>query len=663
MRHPRLIRLIVRRTGRFVAKAWGLLKGDFSGIFGNEVDEGMASRIRAEQLAPILRYSIPLAVANIFNIAVAVAALGGKASPLALAAWGTIMLASFLRVYIKRFHERRPRPTAVSAKAIRKTIINGFILGATWGAVPAIFFSSVPDQTRVVITCITAGMLGGGAFALASLPSAALAMLLPLLIGSLWGVLSLGGFTSLLMATLVLVYSGVLIHGVLTHGMNIAQRLASTLAMERIARSDALTGLANRSAFREAIQLAETRFRSSSLPCTLFFVDLDFFKTVNDTHGHAAGDAILVEVAGRLKSCTRGEDLVARLGGDEFAVLVPNIDNAEVIQSCGARLVQAFRAPFVIAGTTISQTISVGAATCSSAFPGGTRSMIHHADIALYRSKHKGRNTYSLYREDEASDVILSDGMERDLRAALTGTELSLVYQPIFNIETLTLTGIKALLRWQHPSRGWIEPAEIMTLADERGLADSLAGWVLTKACGAAAAWPKDIRLTVSLSPAQLQSRTLLTHISSALALADLDPRRLEIEVAEAAIGALDSVAMGTLLALRERDVRLALDDFAANHAILNVLRSVTFDRVKIDGGFVRDMTRQRDSAAMVRSVSGLARELGLNVVAEDVETPECLAMLRALGCSEVQGHLFGEPLTVEAMPDFLRDKRFRRVA
>ena len=641
----------------------GLLTGDLSRIVGGTVDERTAARIRAEQLAPILRYSTPLAIANIFNVVVAIATLQGSGSTLVLGIWAAIIFACLGRVYTKRSRTRRPRPTAVSASGVRKATINGLVLGIAWGILPAIFFPSVSDQSRIVITCITAGMLGGGAFALASLPTAALAMILPLLAGSLWGILSMGGLTSMLMATLVVVYSGVLIHGVLIHGLNVAQRVASTLAMERIANSDSLTNLANRTAFREAMQLAESNFLLHGQSSTLFFVDLDFFKVVNDTHGHAVGDAILVEAGHRLRACTRRGDLVARLGGDELAILVPKIDSPELVLAYASRLVLAFREPFVVGDKAIAQTISVGVATCSRANPGGTRTMIHHADIALYRAKHKGRNTYHLYREGEEGEMTLSDSMERDLRAALLNNELSLVFQPIVRTDTLVVTGFEALLRWNHPVNGWIPPKQIVALADERGLSDALAAWVLSQACETAVAWPEHLRVAVNLSPAQMRSLNLPGHVSTALARSEIDPARLEIDLVEAAFSGSDGLVKETLLGLHERGVKLALDDFGASYAVLRFLRKVPFERVKIDGCFIREMTRQRDSAAIVRSVTGLARELGLMVVAEEVETEEGLAFLRDLECAEAQGFLFSEPLAPAAVPGFLLQRRLRLVA
>ena len=668
MSSSRPFNLTLRRVSRVFSKIGGFLNGDFSRVIGGPVDEAVAARIRAEQLVPILRYSLPLGVANIFNLAVLIAALTDVVlhnllAMLELSVWAACMLGVFARIYARRFGSRRPRPTEVSARSIRKAVLNGLVLGIMWGLIPALFFPVVSSETRVVLTCITAGMLGGGAFALASLPSAALGMIIPLMIGSFIGVAQIGGLESLLIVLLLGAYGAILCHGTIVHGLQIVRRLVSTMEIERIARSDALTNLGNRASFREAVQAAEARLQRNAQPCTVFFIDIDHFKDVNDTHGHAAGDEILIESARRLLSHSRSSDLVARLGGDEMAILVPGLDAPAIVSAFCDRLVHAFRVPFTIGDKSLPVSISVGAAICNSSTPGGTRTLLHQADLALYRAKHKGRDTWHVYHGDEEGEALQGDRLERDLRTALTNGELSLVFQPILEIETRRITGFEALLRWEHPKLGWIAPTEILAVAEERGLCDDIGAFVFREACAIAVHWPEDLRLAVNVSPAQLRSRTILTHVDTALSIAGLAPERLEIEVTEAAIQSCEGIAPEILIAFHARGIQLSLDDFGASQSILNNLRNVPFDRVKIDRCFVREMIDQRDMSALVRSVIGLAGELGLKVIAEGVETEEQLAVLRRLGCAEAQGFLFGEALPVTRIAGFLENRRTRLVA
>ncbi|MBB2202265.1 putative bifunctional diguanylate cyclase/phosphodiesterase [Gluconacetobacter tumulisoli] len=413
-------------------------------------------------------------------------------------------------------------------------------------------------------------------------------------------------------------------------------------ADRRIRKNDSLTGLANRSTFHEEL---DKRLAPRGNRFGLLFVDLDGFKLVNDTWGHRVGDLLLNQVAGRLRAtCNCPATFVGRLGGDEFGILIPH-DNAEEAAALSASIVAALSVRYELdEDRSLHIGASVGVALAPLHGDNG-ETLLGRADIALYAAKTAGKGTFRIFLPDMETRIQERIRLEATLRAALeSGNGLFVFYQPIVAIETGTVTAREALVRWHHPQRGWISPDEFVPVAEQSGLIDQLGSFVLNAACREAAGWQDNARIAVNVSARQLGSGTLVTAVSVALTVSCLSADRLEIEVTETALLNNEEDIIGELRQLRDLGVRVALDDFGTGYSSLAHLRAFPFDKIKIDGSFVRDSVERADCAAVVQAVASLGRRLGVTTVAEGVETPAHLDRAREEGCGEVQGYLFGRP-------------------
>ena len=429
----------------------------------------------------------------------------------------------------------------------------------------------------------------------------------------------------------------------------IVKRITTDLACSReqarhAALHDGLTGLPNRTLLAERLAqaLAQTRRRDSAL--AVLSLDLDRFKQVNDTLGHHAGDGLLRAVAHRLRACMREGDTVARLGGDEFAVLQNSVSAAQDVAALSERLVETLSAPYDIGG----QQVVIGASVGFAMAPGDAadpEQLLKMADIALYRAKADGRGTFRSFKPGMDAKLQARRVLELDLRRALGTAEFELHYQPLVNLASGKVTVFEALLRWNHPERGRVPPAEFVPLAEETGLIVQLGAWVLQQACLAAARWPEPVRVAVNLSAVQFQTNGVVPAVASALALSGLRPERLELEITETVLLHDARAAIAVLRELRAIGVRIAMDDFGTGYSSLGYLRSFPFDKIKIDQCFVRDIGSSEDCRAIVRAVTGLGLSLGIATTAEGVETLEQLDQVRAEGCQEVQGYFFSRPV------------------
>ena len=430
---------------------------------------------------------------------------------------------------------------------------------------------------------------------------------------------------------------------------DITERKRDEARIERLAHYDSLTDLANRVMFHreldERLKLAGLRGEGAAVVC----IDLDHFKTVNDTLGHAAGDSLLKRFAERLRSCVRSGDVVARLGGDEFAILQTGVSDRREAAALAQRIVEAANMPFEVAGREIGVGASVGIALYPSDDSDGGE-LLKKADMALYSVKSEGRCGFQFFEGAMDGRIQARRALELDLRQALTQGEFELYYQPLFDISQDRMSGCEALLRWNHPKRGLVSPAEFIPLAEEIGLISPLGEWVLQTACREAAGWPGERKLAVNISPVQFRSRTLVQTVAQALAASGLPPERLELEITESVLLGDDASNLKTLHQLRELGCRISLDDFGTGYSSLSYLRSFPFDKIKIDQCFVRDLPGDPDSLAIIKAVTGLSASLGMTTTAEGVETAEQFAELRAQGCSEIQGFLIGRPYPVEEL-------------
>jgi diguanylate cyclase (GGDEF)-like protein len=435
---------------------------------------------------------------------------------------------------------------------------------------------------------------------------------------------------------------------------DITDQRRSEARIRHLARHDALTDLPNRLMFGESMSAAEGRIRRRETVGVLA-IDLDHFKSVNDTLGHTVGDTILTMVADRLRNSCRDGDLVARLGGDEFAILTGALEHPRDAAALAERIVRTMAEPFDGSDHNVLIGASVGIAVAPGDGLNG-ESLLRNADLALYRAKRDGRGAYHFF--EPGMDAALQErrALELGLRQALALDQLRLVFQPLFNLRERRICALEALLRWDHPERGTIAPADFIPIAEDSGLIVAIGEWVLRRACAVAVTWPGDVHLAVNLSTVQFRNPGLVDQVKAALDDSGLQAGRLEIEVTESLLLLDGDSTLGTLYRLSQLGVTISMDDFGTGYSSLSYLRSFPFDKIKIDQSFIRDLAGKEDSRAIVNAVIGLGRSLGMSTTAEGVETEAQLDAVREQGCTEVQGFLFSPPLPEAAVARLFGD-------
>jgi len=406
-----------------------------------------------------------------------------------------------------------------------------------------------------------------------------------------------------------------------------------------LAHYDALTDLPNRALFRDQLE-RELKNIHRGGQFAVLYIDIDEFKSVNDSLGHPIGDELLKVVASRLSTCVRETDFVARLGGDEFAIVQTAVTGPADVTELVARIYQAIRAPYECLGHQLVTDASIGIALAPQ---DGTDldQLLKNADLAMYRAKADGRRTYRFFEHEMDARVQARRALELDLRQAIVDGGFEIEYQPIVDLQSGAISGCEALLRWRHPERGMVSPAEFIPIAEEIGLITQLGEWVLAKACVEAASWPENIKLAVNVSPIQFRNHTLALHVASALASSSLSASRLELEITEAVLIRDDEAALAILHQLRAVGVRIALDDFGTGYSSLSYLQRFPFDKIKIDRCFINDIAAPGGSSSIVQAVVNIASSRSMTTTAEGVETKAQMELLRALGCTEMQGYLF----------------------
>jgi diguanylate cyclase (GGDEF)-like protein len=423
---------------------------------------------------------------------------------------------------------------------------------------------------------------------------------------------------------------------------DVTEQRRTAAQISYLARHDALTGLANRAVLVEELG-HRLRRNSRGEDLALLYLDLDQFKAVNDSHGHSVGDELLRAVAARLRACARDSDLIARLGGDEFAIVQCGAPQPMASRLLAQRLIQTLSSTFELGEIHAHIGTSIGIAVAP--FDGDTPEiLLRNADLALYRSKGDGRGTMRYFEPTMDERAQARRALETDLREALAQGQLHLEYQPQVRLRDGTVSGIEALLRWRHPVRGAVSPAEFVPLAEETGLIVPIGRWVLEQACRDAMRWPPDVRLCVNVSAVQFRKGTLLVDVARALGDSGLPAGRLELEITESVMIRDTSQSVGLLRQLRQAGLSVALDDFGTGYSSLSTLHSFEFDRLKIDRSFVQQLGRSASALTIVRAVAGLARNLGIATTIEGVETPAQCSIARQEGCDEVQGFLYSRP-------------------
>jgi len=422
----------------------------------------------------------------------------------------------------------------------------------------------------------------------------------------------------------------------------------SEVELDRLARQDSLTGLPNREVLRRALDDALISAVRRKHRCSVFLLDLDRFKAVNDTLGHPAGDTLLRLVSLRLREVIGDLGQVGRLGGDEFEVVLPATSDKDTLSKLAQGIIDSLSRPYTINGTVVSIGASVGIVT-SDYDDRTSDDLMRDADLALYAAKAAGKGCFRFFAPEMHEAARDRQLMESDLRVALEKGQLRLVYQPCVDSSSEEVTGFEALIRWDHPEHGPVSPVQFIPLAEEIGLINEIGEWVLRTACAEAASWPPHISVAVNLSPVQFKSHALPTLVRMVLSDTNLSAKRLELEITEGVFLSNDDHVHDMIGSLKAIGVKLALDDFGTGYSSLSYLQRVPFDKIKIDRSFVTGASDPKGrNAALIRAMVGLASDLKMQTTAEGVETQEELQLVRDLGCSLVQGYIFGKPMPPE---------------
>ena len=432
--------------------------------------------------------------------------------------------------------------------------------------------------------------------------------------------------------------------GFIGSGSDLTERRRSEAEITRLALFDGLTGLANRAHMRLSLDKTLAQTPRAFRPVALLLLDLDRFKQVNDTLGHQAGDALLKQVAQRLQRGVGDAGLVGRLGGDEFQLLLPGMDNRDSLSILARDLIKAISQPYFISGASISIGGSIGIALALT--PGDdAETLIRNADLALYAAKGDGRGVHRFYAPEMLAGAQTRQQLEDDLRHAIATGGFHLAYQPVVSTADARIVGYEALVRWDHPTRGLVSPAEFIPVAEESGLIGAIGEWVLRTACSEAARWPDAIRVAVNVSPIQFADAQLPALVTSALARSGLAPARLELEITEGVFLDEKQSSDAMFRALKGIGVRLALDDFGTGYSSLGYLRTAPFDKIKIDQSFVKGAAQPGNrNAAIIKAIVTLAETLDMETTAEGVEIEDEIELVRRLGCSHIQGYIYGKP-------------------
>ncbi|MBX7540484.1 EAL domain-containing protein [Qipengyuania sp. GH29] len=417
---------------------------------------------------------------------------------------------------------------------------------------------------------------------------------------------------------------------------------------ERLSQYDSLTGLANRHRMNKRLDNALAQYRNSKRSCALMMLDLDRFKQVNDTLGHPAGDELLKQVAARLGQIMNHGGEIGRLGGDEFLIMLPDLDDRGELGELATRVIQMIAQPYSINGSRAIIGVSLGIAIAP--YDGlDAEELIKAADLALYAAKGGGRGQYRFYSSDLKEGAKLRRILEEDLRDALIKDELVMHYQPIVKAKDYKLSGFEALIRWEHPERGFISPEIFIACAEDIGLITQIGEWALNKVCEQAQQWPVELRVAVNVSPTQFGGDDFVQVVQRALKKSGLDPTRLELEITESVFAGDDEQTLGIFKELKDLGVRLALDDFGTGYSSMSYLRNAPFDKIKIDQSFVRGSTEEgNNNSAIISAVVSLAQALKMETVAEGTETKDELELVIDRGASHIQGYIFSRPITNE---------------
>ena len=639
---------------------------------------GAESRVRTEQLR--LLYGAPVVLLiNIVNASITVAVLHRIYSTWAILCWlGVVVTVVGCRLLVWWRFKSATHDKEVAPKWGRYFVIGSTLTGCVWGVLASVIFMSDDPVYYVFVAFLLGGMVAGATlrdaaylpafygFALAAAGPAIVAFLAK---GS-DHLTEMGLLLAAFAIVLVLVgrdNNRWIINSVHSQ-INLAkanEELRRTEAqILHLVRNDMLTGLPNRRAFVEGLQQAIARARRGGQGFAVLYLDLDHFKDVNDTNGHPVGDLLLKAIAERLRAAVRETDIVARLGGDEFAIVATDVEGAGAISAIADKILSIFGEPFTIQGNEIRSNTTIGISIYGPQAP-DPETLLSQADVALYRAKSEGRGTYRFFSQDMEAEVRYRVTMAAELRTAIAERQFFLVYQPQVEVEDGRIVGVEALLRWRHPTRGVIEPAAFIGIAERNGLIVPMEQLVFREACRQARRWLDAglhlPLLAVNLSGVQFKSALEVENdVVRVLSETGLSPSLLELELTESVFMEASQDQSDVLMRLRQAGLRIAIDDFGTGYSSLDYLRRFPVDRIKVAQTFVKSIESETGSAVIVRAALGLARELNLRAIVEGVENEAQLELLKSWGCREVQGFYFARPQSADNMTELLRARYIR---
>jgi diguanylate cyclase (GGDEF)-like protein len=439
---------------------------------------------------------------------------------------------------------------------------------------------------------------------------------------------------------------------------DMSERLAAQERIEFLAHHDPLTGLPNRLLLRDRAEQAQAQAARMQSRVALMFLDLDRFKTINDSLGHPVGDALLLAVVERLKTCVRDSDTISRQGGDEFIILLNDVRDSEAASRVADKIHQRMSEPILLANQSLISSFSIGIAL----YPDDGEdfdSLMQKADTAMYHAKESGRNSHRFFTEQMNRKVVEHMTLETQLRRALERNEFVLHYQPQLNLHEGTIIGVEALIRWNNPESGLVPPCKFIPVAEDSGLIVPIGAWVINEACRQAKAWQNaglpPFVVAVNLSAVQFRQHDLINTVINALVLSDLDSQWLELELTESILIQDAEATLDLVRRLKALGVKLSVDDFGTGYSSLAYLKRFAVDKLKIDQSFIRDLVADPDDAAIVRAIIQMARSLKLTTIAEGVETEELSNLLRLFHCDEIQGYWFARPIPADQLEEFVR--------
>ena len=547
-------------------------------------------------------------------------------------------------------------PPEMSSRWANRFVLGAAAMGCVWGLLGSLLLPADQYVYQLLIIFVIGGVTASAMIVLSPLRWAFPAFMLPAIVPLIFVIFTQSTSVHPLVGAMLVVLIGAMLATLpIVHGTQVAALRA------RFETNDALTDLPNRAMFNERLTQALARAERYKKQIAVLFIDLDRFKIINDTLGHAAGDVLLTQLASQLRGCLREGDTIGRQGGDEFVVLLEDVSDPQHTTSVAKKILETVSQPHVLSGQTVHVTASVGI----SLYPDDGKdqqTLLKNADIAMYRAKEQGKNNLQYYSAQMNRHTLERLALETSLRGAIERQEFLLHYEPKIDTRSGHIAGVEALIRWIHPELGLVAPARFMPLAEETGLIGPIGDWALRTACIDAASWIRQgaapLSVAVNLSARQLGREDLAQSIMTVLRESGLEPRYLELEITENAVMRNAENAATALRDLKALGVRIAIDDFGTGHSSLGNLKRFPIDRVKIDHSFILDIPHDKDDVAITRAVIAMAHSLGLTVIAEGVETEEQSDFLRDHQCDEMQGYLFSPPIDSAALMRLVSERR-----